>query len=249
MDTQAIGAILQRAAAQSTRTPEQLADFEARQRLRCQFRRWDLSGVPRRHDECRPSRDGVWGRKLDAIAAQLGSGFIVAIIGPRGTGKTQLAVEVMRRGTFEQADHWHPADYVRAVEVFMAVRRAYDPAGPDESQALARFVNPALLVIDEAHDRSESDWENRTLNYLLDKRYGNMSDTILIANQTDQQFKASVGASAYQRLVETGGVIDTTGWPSMRLEASKAATLPQDASVVSRRIAGTPQHETRHSQS
>ena len=60
-----------------------------------------------------------------------------------------------------------------------------------------------------------ADWEDRLLFELLDRRYGDMTDTLLIANSDRQTFLASVGPSLASRIQETGGTV-TADWASLR---------------------------------
>lgn len=167
--------------------------------------RWAKCGVPARHRQfVAPTEVGPWLEKYQAIKARLCSGFLVALLGDRGTGKTQLAAELLRHDSTERSIR-----YARAMDFFMAIKSSYRTkhADEDERNVIDTFVEPRLLVLDEAHDRGETEWENRLLNYLIDRRYGNLYDTVLVSNQQPDAFRQSIGESIYSRLVETGGLI------------------------------------------
>jgi DNA replication protein DnaC len=137
----------------------------------------------------------------------------VALLGDRGTGKTQLAVEVIR----SQCNDLESALYTRAIEMFIAVRECYrKDASAKESDVINRYVRPHLLVIDEAHERGHTDAENRILTLIIDRRYGDRKPTILIANSKPDAFREQIGESIFDRLVETGG-IKVCDWPSFRV--------------------------------
>jgi len=70
-------------------------------------------------------------------------------------------------------------------------------------------------VIDEIGKRGDTDWENNLLFHLLDKRYQDMTDTIVLANLTAEEMAKSLGPSLSDRMSETGGLIECT-WPSRR---------------------------------
>jgi len=167
--------------------------------------------VPVRHMRCPVNQSAEWDVKFQSVKAILNTGFLVAVLGDRGTGKTQLAVELMRK--FAQDSGL--LLYVWAVEIFMAIKEAFHKDGPSERQQIDRFVRPDLLVIDEAHERGETEWENRMFSHLIDRRYAAMKDTLLLSNSTSDEFKASVGPSIYSRLIETGGIIECN-WESFR---------------------------------
>lgn len=171
----------------------------------------EKSCLPRRHLKLEASPEGVWGEKFNCVMALLGKGSLIALTGPRGTGKTQMAVQASIKWCLQE----HSILYTTAMDVFIAIKESYRPNGPSESEQLRRFRVPSLLVIDEAHVRGETDWENNMLTHLVDSRYMNGRDTIIISNQMRASFRDSVGESIYSRLIETGGVIECN-WKSFR---------------------------------
>jgi DNA replication protein DnaC len=99
--------------------------------------------------------------------------------------------------------------------LYLGIRESYRDDGPREHEAIERFLAPRLLVIDEAHERGETAWEDRMLNYIVDTRYADMRDTVLISNQTAEDFRTAIGSSIYSRLTEVGGIL-VCDWPSYR---------------------------------
>lgn len=165
-------------------------------------------------------RDGVeWNQEYAATAWEtVTRGGLLALVGTRGSGKTQLSVGLARawvmggRGT---------AWYTRADDMFDAMRREFDDDGK-QGKALAKLVRTGLLVIDELADRVDSAFETRELNRLIDKRYANQIPTVLIANLTPADFTKSIGASATSRMQEGGRILVMDG-ESYRAKAAKAA--------------------------
>lgn len=173
------------------------------------------AGFPRRHVEAIAS--GVVtlspGQKATAekVAAKLGRGSIVGLIGPRGTGKTLTATFIA--GGFA-VERWGKADnvrYLHTMDVFLRLREAMRKDGASERAVIETMVRPALLVLDEIQERGETEWENRTLNVLLDKRYGQLKDTLLLGNIERAQLTTSLGASIVDRMREGGGVVVCSG--------------------------------------
>lgn len=206
----------------------EIAEREHRSRS---YEAWAQAFVPKRHQR-QVSADSTtpWGQKLNALIGRLGSGFLIAILGDRGTGKTQLGAELIRYHV------WHSASesglYIRAADIFMAIKECYKKDGPTERDQLAQFIGPALLVIDEAHERGETEWENRLLTYVIDRRYGDVHDTLLVSNQEPDAFKVSIGHSIYSRLIETGGLVECD-WPSFRqASAITHGPVPREAEVT-----------------
>lgn len=188
-------------------------ELEVERKRRRAWDAWERAGVPQRHSKPLGSEHVDWNAKFYDLASQLGTGFLVALLGDRGTGKTQMAAVLIQRHA-RLSERPHPL-YVRAVDVFMDIREAYRPNGPTEREQVEQFTSPTLLVIDDAHERGGSDWENRLLAYIIDRRYGDQLDTLLISNQQPDEFKASIGPSIYSRLIETGGIV-LCAWPSFR---------------------------------
>lgn len=159
-----------------------------------------------------PDRSGEWGKMEVRLKAKLGSGFLLALVGTRGNGKTQLGVELMRH----LAEHKVTSHYCTASEFFMAIRATYKPnSQTTEEDVIIRYRDKRLIVLDEIGRRGQSEWEDRMLFELLDKRYGDMSDTLLISNQERAEFTTAIGPSIASRMQETGGIIECT-WTSFR---------------------------------
>ena len=67
-----------------------------------------------------------------------------------------------------------------------------------------------LLVLDEIHEIAGSEWELRELVSLMDARYREERDTLLIGNATRDALSDLLGPSIVSRMRETGGVIEFT---------------------------------------
>jgi DNA replication protein DnaC len=169
------------------------------------------SGVPDRHAHAiQLDYSGEWSEKLAAAKARLSKGFLIALIGEWGNGKTQFGVELIR----ENCNRLRTSMFATATDFFMDIKATYKPANPsDEKAVIKRYSEPTLLVIDEIAKRGESDWENNLLFHLVNRRYNSKLDTVLIANQAQSDFDKSVGPSLVRRLNETGGVINCL-WPA-----------------------------------
>jgi len=151
-----------------------------------------------------------WNAVFERLKLRLGTGFIIALLGGRGVGKTQMAVAAC----VQQAEREKGFKYCTAMDVFLDVKDSYRKGG-SERDALKGYIKPALLIIDEVQERGETPWEDRMLTYILDKRYANEKDTLLISNQTKDAFLEAVGPSVASRIVEAGGIA-VFDWPSFR---------------------------------
>lgn len=173
----------------------------------------DSAKVPRRHCCLTPEHEqhAEWKRHRDKLCRTMGSGFLIALIGNRGTGKTQMAVH----GVAYNSKTMRTSLYCKAMEVFLEIRATYSRPEASELVAMQKFIDPQLLVIDEIQQRGETVFEDRMLAYLIDKRYDAMTDTILIGNLTPQALSDSLDPSIVDRLRETGGIIECV-WDSFR---------------------------------
>ena len=161
-------------------------------------------------------RSGLWGQALDRATARLGTGLLAAIIGPRGTGKTQLAAclgaaAVGKWGwTRDHADRpvW-PVRYTTASGMFASLRASMQMG--EELAGLRTFMSPRLLVIDEIQERANTEYEARTLVQIIDHRYGHRLDTLILGNLRPEAFREQMGASVMSRMAEAGGVVELVG--------------------------------------
>lgn len=169
--------------------------------------------LPARHRRRLPDGKSPdeWNTACTRLFDAIGSGFLFALIGPRGTGKTQLGERTALQST---ATSRAPL-YTRAMTIFLELRATYRTDGAAESAVVKRFCEPKLLIIDEIQERAESAWEDRMLTHIIDVRYGAMGDTLLIGNLSPEQLAESLGPSIVDRLRETGGIIECK-WDSFR---------------------------------
>ena len=189
---------------------EGLGNPELERRVRELQAKWN---APSRHLNRREFQGEGWLAKLESLKSKLGTGVLWAFVGIRGPGKTQMAVELMRHQTEKRLK---TARYASAIEVFCSLREPYaDGATKRELAAISDWVRPELLIIDEAQERAETPWEDRLLTHIVDKRYNDEKDTILISNNTEDMLMRSLGKSIESRLCETGGVVEFN-WESFR---------------------------------
>jgi DNA replication protein DnaC len=195
--------------------------------------KWAAAGFPLRHREkledaakaprstpdgwhversgpARVARDAAW-RALQP------RGGCVVLLGRRGTGKTQLAVELALQAArlgldrFEGGQTYHVLN-----ELFRAEKRTF---GGDRETPRSTPIDAAsaveMLVLDEIQERFESEWEDRELTMLFDRRYREVRRTILIGNLSLKDAPTRLPASMWSRLVECAVVLECA-WPSFR---------------------------------
>ena len=175
-------------------------------------------------------RGEEWFAALETAKPIIATGGIVVMVGDRGPGKTQMAAELARGGDWSgDKDEFTRGDglvvhrgktalYRRAMDIFLDLRDASkNHVKSSEKEVLAKLANVGLLVIDEFQERGETEWENRIMKNLIDKRYASDRATIIIANMPRKAIFGALGASIVDRARENGKSIEFN-WPSYRAQ-------------------------------
>lgn len=177
---------------------------------------WAKSGVPLRHKSTKVdfTNHPAWTDSMMRLRQvfNTASGSIVVLLGGRGAGKTQAAVELLRVSVRMGCS----CRYATAMDFFGEIKRTFSSESTDnEVRVIHEYTTPAVLCLDELQVRTESPWENNVLTHMIDKRYQFRRATMLIANIVPEDLRECVGDSIYSRTMETGGVVLFSG-PSFR---------------------------------
>ncbi len=143
---------------------------------------------------------------------------LLLLIGDRGPGKTQMATwwASQRVQAGKAVGH-----YRKTTDLIGEIKQTWNDGGKSigtENDILNKYRRCGYLVLDEFHERGDSDWEGRTLVNIIDHRYDAMLTTILIANLNETAVREKINPSIVSRAEETGGLI-VCDWPSYRLQA------------------------------
>jgi DNA replication protein DnaC len=181
------------------------------------------AGLPARHRTTTLAGKGRWRDTYTRASEVVRECGMACLLGPRGTGKTQMATNIARAFIEARLDAGIaddlPVVYVRAMELFAALREAFRKGSEQtEVSALKRFRVAPLLIIDEIQERGETEFEDRMLVLLIDQRYGDMVPTVLLSNLTRAELGVSLGRSIVSRIQETGTVLECN-WQSFRAKA------------------------------
>ena len=124
-----------------------------------------------------------------------------------------MGVELIRSNAYDLRSSL----FCTATEFFMDVKSAYrDQTKNTEADIIKHFGRPSLLVIDELGKRGDTEWENRMLYELINRRYMDMKDTLLVSNLAVEIIGEALGDSLNSRMRETGGILDCN-WASFRV--------------------------------
>lgn len=164
-----------------------------------------------------------------------GTGAIVALCGPRGTGKTTIAAQLMRERVVanhywdhfpERREGRPPADpgrYAKLLRLGGEFKLLFAGFGGINQDAVQERYNSwtrlELVVIDELHDAEANAPAMALLVDLCDRRYAARLDTILISNRSAEEFAEAVNPSIESRISENGRILKCD-WPSWRARLS-----------------------------
>jgi DNA replication protein DnaC len=193
-----------------------------------------LIDFPDRHKRDLTLYGDEWQAAYTKALAIAESGGIVVAWGKRGTGKTQIAYQIARNATFRDThfpQEWkdrfalpiriRPCVYAKAMDIFMRMKNGFTRKDqPSELEIVESLVQAAFLVIDEAHVRGETKYEDDKLTHIIDKRYDAMRPTMLITNLTNKDFAAQLSPSILNRIEEIGGGIECN-WQSYRKQTTQ----------------------------
>lgn len=157
-------------------------------------------------------------------------GAIIALVGDRGLGKTTIAAQIAIGRLWEDwesrisggAVTHRITSYRKLTGIVGRLKALYGDFGAINIDTLEgirdHLASVELLVVDELNECSDdSKHKDRILTDILDRRYAAKRDSIIITNQTAEEFNATVNPSISSRLNEHGAVIPCK-WETFRTE-------------------------------
>lgn len=223
-------------------TAEEVAHDREHRRVRPRI---SAAGISPEHLRELTITHGRQQKSLADIRAKVasGTGAICVLFGPRGTGKTQLAAQIVRdfaeRTVREEDDYAYagkatPREYIcsyqTAADLFGRMKELYANVGTIHAEARAEemecMARIDLVIVDELQESAEANEKRigfgKILAALCDKRYANKKPTILISNHYDPTKPTSaalitgfLGDSIVDRVKQYGCFI-VADWKSFR---------------------------------
>jgi len=161
--------------------------------------------IPRRYLHCSLANfrivDGSTGKAHAACQEyienhQEGEGLFLH--GLNGTGKTHLAVAVMRELCLKGQLNWY---FIKSPRLLMTIREAFKKSlSNSESNLIDRFVDYDYLIIDELGVEKVSDWTLQTLYLIIDGRSDRLRSTIITSNFSLQGIEDEVDPRLASRI-------------------------------------------------
>lgn len=138
----------------------------------------------------------------------------IVMCGNTGTGKTHLACAIAGHVIRHTGTS---AIYTTASRAFRRVKDTYRrDSALSENDAIAYFVRPDLLLMDEIGVQFGSDAELNILFDIVNERYERMLPTILISNLALPKLTEYAGERVIDRMRENGGKLLVFDWGSHR---------------------------------
>lgn len=186
---------------------------------------WEKSGLGKREREdaehLKSRADAPqWWAVYDFLRDELGRGMMSALVGEFGGGKTVMAAKLLREACIaflamptEERCFREPM-YTTAPMMFRELMRAQQNG--DDEAVMRKYLRPTLLAIDEAHERPDTEAQDRRMREIIDQRYKRQNDTLLITNMRPDELAKAIGGAAIDRIRQCGGIIPCS-WGSFRI--------------------------------
>ena len=135
------------------------------------------------------------------------------MVGGVGTGKTLLASIII-----EKLVDKNKCEIIKLIEIIRCLKASWSKnSDTDEQGVIDYFVRLDLLIIDEVGSQFGSDTEKLFIFEIIDGRYQDMKQTILISNLDIDGIKECIGERCVDRLREGGGSMIAFDWKSSRV--------------------------------
>lgn len=147
-------------------------------------------------------------------AQETGSNLVLC--GKPGTGKTHLAIAIMR----ELVEHHEAEIFLTTIQrMIRAVRGAWkDNAERTEYEVIDFYCGLDLLVIDEIGLQNGTDSEKLIVSEIINMRYESMKPTVFISNFTVTEIENFLGYRCMDRILESAAILGFD-WESQRGQA------------------------------
>ena len=132
--------------------------------------------------------------------------------GDVGTGKTLLASAIVDALVDD-----YRCEIVKVIELVRSLKATWSKDSKETEEELIRyFVGLDLLILDEVGTQFGSDTEKLFVFDIIDGRYQDMKQTVLISNLDIDGIKDAIGERCVDRLREGGGMMIAFDWKSLR---------------------------------
>jgi DNA replication protein DnaC len=148
------------------------------------------AGIPRRYEHCTLGEFSVWQPTLEPALAWAKDWFErwpdraeigLLFIGPPGTGKTHLAVGILRELALRKGAR---VVFVEQRELLKDLQGSFDGAGGrTEAEVLAPVLEAEVLLLDDLGAGRTTAWAQDVLHDVLAHRYNRRLPTLMTTNR------------------------------------------------------------------
>lgn len=140
-------------------------------------------------------------------------GSCLILCGNPGTGKNHLASAIARAVLAQGRSVLH----VTAYDIIARIRQTWQRGigNSTELEVIRGFAEAGLLIIDEVGKTFGGDGERVHLFEVIDHRYRDLKPTIILSNEDKEGVEKYLGAAAFDRLCQNGGLL-LFDWQSYR---------------------------------
>lgn len=199
------------------KSAQEAAEAEEKENIRRE--RINALAVPKRLKLGRShlSDGNHWRYALDKLKDSIGTGTIIVLRGKSGTGKSQMAAELLYHGIDKDLSGL----FITLTDLQLDVKATFNTA-LSEASVIKRLIKPDILVIDEFDWMPEKNTEvtdnywQSIIYHIVNKRYYDMKDTIMTSNKSLEDFNRTTIDPIKSRITETGYLVNTDNWTDFR---------------------------------
>lgn len=182
-------------------------------------------GVGKRHLSC-SFGNYKGGDKIKAVCMSFfNNPFDLVLSGGAGTGKTHLAVAILRElvracrvldgeGGYCKPDR--KGCFISVPELLSEIRATYGDPNGDEQSLIDTYASVKYLVLDDLGAEKSTEWSISTLYLIIDRRYREMLPTIVTTNLTLDEIGQGLSRRIASRLAS--GKVITIKAPDYRMK-------------------------------
>ena len=153
------------------------------------------AGIPTRYVNC--TLEGFVGNDKLRDGLRKMAGESILLTGPTGTGKTHLAVAIMKEINKDRSM------FITVPNLLMKIRDCFRKDSAQTEQGIVdEYATYDALCLDDLGAEKTSEFSIATLYLILDKRVSNLKQTIVTSNLSLAEIEQLLGARISSRLSE-----------------------------------------------